>query len=82
MESNLIGKTVSYSLKKQETLQGKVVDQIQMLNSNPKKKDEDEDGIKGDYSVITGYLIEDEQGMLHPIQYWRIIRVHKPLGRR
>lgn len=61
--SLLVGKTVKYSITKNEIGEGVVVDKIQ-------KKEKADDQI-----LVTGYLIKGSDGKIINISYWRILEV-------
>lgn len=65
-ECLLTGKTVTFSIKKDVTLKGKVLSKIQMRDK------------PGSDLIVTGFVIEEEEtGKLHNnIHHWRIQEVH------
>ena len=64
LESQLIGRTVTFSHTQTEKFQGKVLDKINMLAK------------AGSNETITGYIIEGEGGKLYSsIAHWRLLSV-------
>lgn len=62
-ESLLVGETVMFTFKKDEPVEGVVLDKLLM-------KDKATDQI-----VVTGYMIKMNDGALKQVAYWRIISV-------
>lgn len=67
--SLIIGKNVSYTKNKKETIHGLVLDKITMLQTS-------EESDSNQQFEVTGYLIQSsEDKKVYPISYWRIKEV-------
>lgn len=83
-DKGIIDFEVTFSVYNGETEKGIVIDKILMLNKKPRDRDEDDQvhnrvAKETDYSIVTGYLIRTDKGKVHPVQYWRILKV-RPLS--
>jgi hypothetical protein len=73
--NGIVDKYVKFTITKDTTNEGLVLDKVSMLNGKENK--DDQIGIGTTATVVTGYLILDKRGRIHQVQYWRIFEVIK-----